>query len=162
MGYFKRGIDRRRSRDEARSLAERALEGRPWEAIPGSPPKAAAYVRFAAHALHPESLRRKGLFSLAYEHLNDVELHADERASIQDALGWFEENLKVPRFDEPRAVFFFRSTPAECMQRIWSLAYALREVGVSVEMQSFANPGRVIYEDEHQVAVVPWNDRPSI
>lgn len=34
----------------------------------------------------------------------------------------------------------------------------LRDEGVIVEMQTIERPGRVVYEDAHQLAVVPWSD----
>jgi hypothetical protein len=34
----------------------------------------------------------------------------------------------------------------------------LRRAGIWVEMQTVAKPGRILYEDEHQVAAVPWAD----
>jgi hypothetical protein len=44
------------------------------------------------------------------------------------------------------------------MKHIWTLAHALREAGVWVEMQTISRPGRIVYRDEQQVAVLPWAD----
>jgi hypothetical protein len=46
------------------------------------------------------------------------------------------------------------------MAHIWILLHARREADVWVEMQTCVNPGRVVYEDEHQIAAVPWADKP--
>ncbi len=53
-----------------------------------------------------------------------------------------------------RAVFLFKSSATECMRQIWSLVHALRDAGLWVEMQTVENPGRSVYEDEFQIAVV--------
>lgn len=33
---------------------------------------------------------------------------------------------------------------------------------IPVALQVVANPGRVVYEDENQIAVVPWADEPRL
>jgi hypothetical protein len=48
------------------------------------------------------------------------------------------------------------------MRRIWHLIHGLRDAGVWVEMQTFKKPGAVLYEDAHQIAVIPWADAQSI
>ncbi|MBL8862416.1 MAG: hypothetical protein JNK02_10435 [Planctomycetes bacterium] len=48
------------------------------------------------------------------------------------------------------------------LARIRTVAAYLRDAGVAVEMQAVANPGLVGYEEEHQVAVVPWQDRQAL
>lgn len=42
------------------------------------------------------------------------------------------------------------------MAHIWVLLHALREADVWVEMQNYVNPELVVYEDDQQVAALPW------
>jgi hypothetical protein len=44
------------------------------------------------------------------------------------------------------------------MKHIWTLADALSHASVWVEMQTIARPGRIVYQDAQQVAVLAWAD----
>lgn len=101
-------------------------------------------------------MRRRGIFSAAYDTLaeDDLDPHVAER--MRADLEWFSEHLAVPKLAEPRAIFLFKTGAKECMRHVWSLLHGLRDAGVFAEMQTFANPGRIVYEDKHQVAVMPW------
>lgn len=157
MGYFPRKINRARARDELRELADRA-DARAWELIPSAPPSRARYVRFAALDPHEVTGCRRGIFSAAHDAIGDGGLDAELDARLRAELRWFDWHLDSPDDVDRRAVFFFKSSATECMAHVWSLLHALRDAGVWVEMQTFENPGRVEYEDEHQIAAVPWAD----
>jgi len=156
MGYFRRRVDRGRARQRARELHEQSLDARPWEAIPAEPPKGQSFLRFAALDQHPGSLRRRGIFSAAYKLRNAGQLDAASEERLGVLLEWFGNHLHAPSLDEERAVFLFKSSAAACMRHIWDLAHLLRDAGVWIEMQVVDKPGRVVFEDELQVAVVPW------
>ncbi len=159
MGYFKRKLSRDRAGREARDRGEEADASlQRWEAIPDSPPKAICFLRFASRETHPDSRKRKGIFTAAYAALDDPESGHDMVDRLRRDLAWFEVWLPAPEFEEERAVFFFKSSAQDCMHHIWSLLHSLRDAGVWVEMQSFDNPGKVVYEDVHQVAAIPWSD----
>ena len=159
MGYFKRKLDRGRSRERIRRLDDEVSAEdlqRVWEAVPDSPPEG-RFLRFATVRKHPASGRRTGVFIAAYELLEAPELEAATRAAVRDALSWFEHNLPVPDgFEHEAAVFLFKSDAGESIHRIWSIVRILREHGIHAEMQTIERPGKVLYEDEYQVAVVPW------
>lgn len=158
MGYFKRRVDRGRARDLLRALHERGEAERPWEVVPDQPPRKPCFLRFASLEIHEGSQRRTGIFWIAYDVLDDPHVDPATASDIRAALDWFNTNLRVPRLRDERAVCLFKSSAAVCMQRAWDLMHGLRRAGVIVEMQSVVNPGRVVYEDELQVAVVPWAD----
>lgn len=158
MGYFKRKLDRGRSRRALRALASRDGVPIPWESIPDRPPPRPCFLRFSVLELHPGTRKRTGIFAatrLAHRHARgDRQLSHDLEAAVE----WFNVHLIVPAVTDERAVFLFKSTARECMRRAWELIGCLRRAGLIVEMQASENPGRVLYEDEHQVAVVPWAD----
>jgi hypothetical protein len=162
VGYFKRKLDRARARRLGRALNDHALDARPWETIPARPPKRRGFVRFATHERHPASQRRRGIFDEAYRLLRRDEVDEEIASRLYESLGWFDENLAAPELSDERAVFLFKSDAAECMRQVWTMLHALRDAGIWVEMQTFAKPGKVIYSDEHQVAVIPWADAESI
>ena len=158
MGYFKRRIDRGRTRDFVRALHEHSAVLRPWTRIPERPPRKHCYLRFAAHDRHPESLRRAGIFVATYRALESGDIEHALALRLRAYLDWFGANLATPSLDEQRAIFLFKSEAIECTRRMWDLIHALREIGVSIEMQVFEKPGRVVYEDALQVAAIPWAD----
>jgi hypothetical protein len=162
MGYFKRKLDRGRSHRLVRALNDAAVDGKAWESIPGKPPRSGTFVRFSARDVHEDSGRRRGIFSAAYQALRTHELEPQLATALRTELTWFGEHLTVPNFDEPRAVFLFKSGARENMRHIWKMLHLLRKTGVWVEMQTFRKTGRVIYEDHHQVAVIPWADAESL
>ena len=158
MGYFKRKLDRSRSRRLVRTLNDSAGDAQPWQAIPERPPRAVKFVRFSARDLHAESRRRRGIFAAAGDVLDSPHVRAALARRLDAELDWFNEHLRVPDLDERRAIFLFKSSARENMRHIWVLLHTLRDAGVFVEMQTIAKPGRIVYEDEHQVAVIPWAD----
>ena len=161
MGYFRKKLDRGRARDLAREFHDHALEGEGWRLWSGerwSDPSRRWYLRFAVAEQHPYSRRRRGVFTAAYPLLEGAELSDDLAAQLERTLRWFSENLPVPDLDEERAIFFFKSDHDGCLHRIWDLVWVLREQDLHVTMLRVPDPGRVVYEDEFQVASIPWAD----
>lgn len=158
MGYFKRKLDRGRSRRLVRALNDAAVDGKVWQAIPGAPPRTRGFVRFSARDLHEDSGRRRGIFSAAYRALRAPDVDPRLAGRLRNEIDWFCENLISPDLEHEKAIFLFKSDARECMKHIWKLLHHLREAGVWVEMQTFARPGRPVYEDDQQVAVLPWAD----
>jgi len=160
MGYFRRPIDRGRSKREAESLARQPMPELPWQPIPSSPPAKLCWVRFSSLSKHGESGLRAGLFTTAGEALDSKTIDSTTAAGIQSALDWFNENLAGPDIENPKAVWFFRSTATECMARAWELVHWLREAGAIIEMQTMegGEPGWILFEDQEQIAVIPHPD----
>jgi len=158
VGYFKRKLDRGHSRRLVRGLNDAAVDGKAWEAIPGRPPRAHTFVRFSARDQHQESGRRRGIFAAAYDLLEAEETDPIQAKAVDDALEWFRHELPIPELRDARAIFLFRTEATACMRHIWTLVHALREAGVWVEMQTVPRPGRIVYQDAHQIAVLPWAD----
>lgn len=158
MGYFSRKVDRARSRARVRELADRSGAPMAWEGIPLHPPRRICFLRFAVLEMHAGSRKRTGIFHAS----GRVHRHArGDRELVHDldlAVEWFNEHLVVPHVADERAVFLFKSTARECMRRAWDVIACLRRAGLVVEMQTVSKPGKILYEDEHQVAVLPWAD----
>ena len=171
MGYFPRNIDRGRCRATLRSALEVArLPGavEPFVAAPTRPPLKAwrreVYLRFAAGPNDPDSHQQKGIFHASDTLRHPGRLTDAERHALFDCWRWFNENLIVPRLDEPRAIFWFRSGARDCLTRIWEKVALLRESGIPVRMLRCTDPGLIVYRDPFQVAAVPqrrvrWNRR---
>ena len=101
-----------------------------------------------------------GLF-VAVDHLRRAgSLAADELATYLDVDDWFHEHLPEPTFytdgNSVGAVTWFRTPmPIDMAQRAESLMAILMAHDVAHEMVCSDDPGRVIYEDEFQVGVIP-------
>jgi hypothetical protein len=159
MGYFKQPIDRARSRAQIRRLNVRSCADIAWKTIPSRPPERACFVRFSTLDRHSESGRCTGLFTAAARILHDPQTDPRDAESLRAAKKWFDWFLISPDdVSDPRAIWFFKSSATECMTRAWRLIHHLREAGIVMEMQTVARPGKIVYEDDDQIAVVPWAD----
>ena len=119
------------------------------------------YLRFVVTQIHEDSHQPKGLFIAAHELLDSGDLSLEERAQLRDILTWFNKNLLSPDIansrnrEAHRAVFWFKSEAEDCISRIWEMAHLLEYHGYLVEMQKYRKLGKIIYEDEYQVAAFP-------
>jgi hypothetical protein len=93
-------------------------------------------------------------------------LGEDERQRFEQTRRWFNRNLPVPtRFSRsrrphacPKAVCWFKGDAAVFLGRVRELAALLERHGISTEVLRTQRPGYVVYEDEYQVAAVPFRD----
>ncbi len=167
VGYFKRKVDRGRSRELVRRLeseSSRSPETGPaWESVPARPPRAQCYLRFACTDFDPHSGRRTGIFTAAYDVVARPQLDAVSRAALKSTIRWFEKNVPAPRsVDNAAAIFLFKSGAGACTRRIWDLVRVLDENGIRCAMQVFRDPGLIVQEDEFQVAVIPRSGPSSL
>ena len=65
---------------------------------------------------------------------------------------WFNEHMSFPGPLPRNAVCWFRADAAECVGRLRVLIEAYRMAGHAILMQATQVPGRVVYQDEIQVA----------
>lgn len=121
------------------------------------------YIRFAVSQRDKDSGCPMGIFQAAIEMRDSVDTHPDLVKRLHDFREWFNENLGAPDGDEleSRAIFWFKSDAQECLRRVWQLVSALREGGYVVEEVTCTRPGRIVFEDEHQVAAIPFRDTRS-
>ena len=115
------------------------------------------YVRFQTPLRCGETGRPLGIFHAAgrVEDLSD--LPDVTRHWLRGALRWFNENLTLPRRNdgERRSIFWFRADSQPVIARVWELIAILQDEGISVYMQRTSKPGRIIYQDDHQIAAIP-------
>lgn len=165
MGSFDRKLNRGRARVRAERWHAGLLEGVDWERVDDAPSRrspALRYLRFSVPDHDPDSRRRQGVFTASYRLLRDTSLDATVLDALRAELRWFDEHLPSPDLDVERAIFLFRPDAGACARRVWHLVHLLRQAGLLVDMQSIENPGKVVYEDAYQVAVVPWSSSTSL
>jgi hypothetical protein len=125
------------------------------------------YIRFVIDTRHGESGRNMGLF-MAMERLHqDKLLYGYEIELEEEIYQWFRKNLKVPRvlsagssnhYRKPGAISWFRSTAVEHIDKMRQYAQILEAHGVSVSQVTTERPGKILYEDEYQIAAIPFRD----
>ncbi len=132
------------------------------------------YVRFIARPRgrapgtrqHRRLIREIGIFTAAYALRRDGTLRAQESASLDAMLAWFEHTLRVPdtvcvarpRWGSKAAAFWFTPSATEPVARARVLAELLDAHGHDVRMLRTERPGLVLYRDENQVLAVPFRD----
>jgi hypothetical protein len=161
MGYLPRQRSRARWRDEVRAANRRRVpvELRAWVAAPPEPPRRHKFVRLATSKIDPESHERQGIFIASDELRRGPLLSKDDRRELRRLLTWFGRNLRAPRDVTPRAVFWFRVEAFECIEKVWELVRLLGRYDVRFDAMTCDYPGSVAYEDERQVAAIPYADR---
>jgi hypothetical protein len=118
----------------------------------------AVCLRFVVIQRHRGCSHRPGVFVLAYDLLWGDSLTKAEYEWLREIVDWFEKNLPLPdrsRLD-PGAIFWFKAGGDRSVKRIWELVEFLKDCGYHVELIKTQRPGRVCYEDEHQVAATPF------
>jgi hypothetical protein len=120
------------------------------------------YLRLITTEVDEDSRCPKGVFAVAYELRNSEDLPPETRQELRELLSWFETNLHSPRDDDReidgRAIFWFKRDASHLLKRLWEIAQLVRVHGYTVETIRTDRPGYVVYEDDLQVAAVPFRD----
>lgn len=118
------------------------------------------YLRFTTLKIDEDSKKPRGVFIAAYELLDSGDLSAAEWKHLRDILDWYKENLPVPpkNFEASRAIFWFSSSAAENIRRMWDLVAILRAHNIYVNVYKCRHLANISYRDELQVAAYPSPD----
>src|SRR5687767_8071354 len=116
------------------------------------------FIRFVIGEIDEDSHVSAGLFTAAYDLLDERCLSAYEYDALREPMIWFNKHLRNPyRFrlrpvsQANRSICWFRSTAIEHVRRAWEIVAILEERDVFVRMIKSGCPGHIIYEDEAQV-----------
>lgn len=122
--------------------------------------KGPGYIRLIVPRIDLGSRRESGLFGPAYDLLYDERLPRHDHVRLEEAVRWFEEHLPLPDRSRlrPRAIFWFQARAETMIRRFWKLASILREFDHDVRMLKTRRPGYRVYEDDFQVAAIPFQD----
>jgi hypothetical protein len=157
MGYLKRPVRRKTARAEklAHWDAARGIDPSDWKPCDDLRHiQFNTFLRFIVHDTEHDGWI--GLFqgSWQLEPERDDSLPDSVRSRLRTVLRWFNSNLTVPKRVPPRAVFWFRSDAKACIESLRELIEIFRVAGHDVLMQATREPGRIVYQDEHQIATV--------
>jgi hypothetical protein len=122
------------------------------------------YIRFVVHRRNEDSGRRDGLIQAAWDLLESNTLSDFEREQFNDILCWFGKYLRVPdRFARrdhsqahPEAICWLKASAVDHVSWMRELGRVLGEHDIVTEMIAVERPGYIVYEDDHQVAAVPF------
>lgn len=127
------------------------------------------YLRFVLPKRNPDTGIADGVFEVAYELRREGDPSQSDREELGDLPRWFGENLQVPtKFNRTKSKGYHRRTTKGIswlkssarlhVTKMHRLAALLRDQGHHVTMIKSANPGYLVYEDEHQVGAETFRD----
>ena len=118
------------------------------------------YLRLATNQWDADSHQNRGVFQLAYDLHESGDLSPDEASRLKAALLWFERNLPLPDRSklDARAIFWFKADAVEAARRVWDLVEVVKNHGLAAKVIKTTRPGYVIYEDDFEVAAIPFRD----
>ena len=115
-------------------------------------------VRFVVYQRLSRFKHNIGLFQVAQHLLDEGDISIEEREELEAIVEWFRLNLPLPPYEakrDPRVLYWYRSGAGEYIRKMWGLAHLLEAHDYAVELITARFVGKVIYEDEWQVAAVP-------
>jgi hypothetical protein len=123
------------------------------------------YVRFSVTEKDDISGIGMGLFT-AMGLLRDKDVLLEHEIELYDStLKWFARNLAVPKalaggnyHNRPGAVSWFKDSAAEHIDHMRRIAQILESHDIAVTQSSTTRPGKVEYEDQYQIAAIPFRD----
>ena len=117
------------------------------------------YIRFTIPSYTDRTPNNSttGIFRAVWNLAVDYRFEDWAFAVLDDDLKWFQEHLPVPNnVRGGRALCWFRPEAREVISRAWQMAKLVESAGIPVRVYRKVRPGRVVYEDDLQVAAVPW------
>jgi hypothetical protein len=126
------------------------------------------YIRFIVKYFNKQTGREEtGIFRAA-DYIRDfTEIGAAEKENLQKLIEWFDNNLPVPEFyddptkrsEEQHTYFWFKTSANEFIEQMNELTAILKKNDIKVEtLHAEKVPGKLIFEDYCQIAVVPLED----
>jgi hypothetical protein len=128
----------------------------------------AAYVRFQGTVRHPRG-HLPGVFALVNGLAREGRLSAEQERFRRVNNDWYDAAYTDPStvdatvYDHdvnPGAVAWFKSSAHELVDRVDGYLEILAAHRVAWRRVESSDPGRIVYEDAHQVVVVPHDVMP--
>lgn len=117
------------------------------------------YIRFQGRIKNERADSFLGIFQLAFQLRDNMDLEKHYEAQLIENLAWLKEHLKSPkplREDENfRALSWFKPQAQKPLKRIRAIVAVLQEHGYVIDTLKSSDPGIIIYEDGWQVVAKP-------
>lgn len=119
------------------------------------------YLRFRTSFIDDEEESRHGVFQAAYFLLHSNDMYLYDRQRLEELWDWFRRNLSSPGLYKQRGhtkhiICWFKPTANEHLGRMHEMIGILELYDIHVSQVKNCRPGYVVYEDDHQVAVMPF------
>ena len=122
------------------------------------------YIRFVINELHPKSNQKLGIFHAIRYMADDGELSDEEFSTADKLMNWFVDNMKSPldhlskQKSKKSEIFisWFKDSATEHIQKARELSAIINNKNSSVEFIRTKKPGKIVYEDEHQIFSKPF------
>lgn len=122
------------------------------------------YVRFQGTRRSPRG-HFPGIFALANGLARDGRLSEEQYRFWRAGNDWYDAHYTNPTHVDPTvydrdlnpgAVAWFKTSAVRLIERVDGYLELLAAHDVDCERVESADPGKIIYEDDEQVVVVPW------
>ncbi|MGY5133699.1 hypothetical protein ACWGJW_15055 [Streptomyces nigrescens] len=126
----------------------------------------ALYVRFQGARRSPRG-HFPGIFALANGLAREGKLSDEQYRFWRAGNDWYDAHYPNPSHTDPTvydssrnpgAVAWFKATAVHLIERVDGYLQLLAAHEVACERVESTDPGRIVYEDEVQVVVVPWEN----
>lgn len=122
------------------------------------------FIRFVPMTEVAESEYNWSLFGAIGHLLDSDDVPVYSRSQLSEIDSWFRDHLSKPsrlsRSTKPNsnddAVCWFKATAHECIGRLREAVSILELHDIRIQMLTTNKPGYIVYEDDYQVAAVPF------
>lgn len=122
------------------------------------------YLRYvASYENHVSGKTGTGIFRSADFVRDHTSIDKETNTRLQTIITWFDDNLPVPDFyddpvsrkEENHTYFWFKTSAQNFIDKMEELCAIVEPHGIRIErLSSTEHPGKLIFEDECQIAVV--------
>lgn len=142
-------------------------QAREWNAVFMTTPP--SYIRYQAPQANQRGIN-PGVFALANRLGRDGALSPLDHLWWVTTNAWCDEAYPDParsdptvydRTVNPSAQAWFKSSAVHLLEKIEEYLHLVTRYGLACERLVSTSPGRIIYEDQVQVVVIPWSEPTS-
>lgn len=119
------------------------------------------FIRFVTFRIDPNSRCAEGIFTASHWLAEEGWLSDYEQSHLQELLDWFGQHLAEPSIfsraaDPGRAICWFKPSARFHLARLWEIVAILENNDFFVRLLKSDTPGRIVYEDDFQIAALPF------
>jgi hypothetical protein len=124
------------------------------------------YIRLVIDKNDEDSGRKMGLFMAMQELRESNGLYDYEEELVKELHHWFDLYLEAPPiqasesnyYSTPMAISWFKSSATKHISKMREFGQILDTHGIYVTELRTERPGKILYEDDYQIAATPFQD----